>query len=692
MGKFNLLFESSPWLIALGVAIGLAYAIILYYRVRAPWGRKANYALAALRFLMVTQLTLLLFGPLIRRVRNSKEPPSVVFAVDNSSSVAETEDSVRLAELQNKINVLERDLENAGYVTEIRTLTGKIKEEPIAFNANESNLDNLLRGIQNDYESRNLALVLFFSDGLYNRGSNPLFRPYNFRINTIGLGDTARRPDVNLNALLFNKIAYQGNQFPLVAELFTYNLTGQKVTVQVLKNGEVLGQKTISIHSESQFDKVEFLLDATGAGIQRYTVRALAVTGEHITSNNYKDAYIDIIEGKEKILLVAPSPHPDIKALKNALESNKNYEVVLYIKGIHEYKNDKYDVIILHQVPDKRNRYPDILQMIKQQKIPAFFIYGSHSEINRLNEMNGLVRIEPISYKRDNVYPAFNPLFDKFIYSEENLEVLNDYVPVKVPFANYRILPQAAVMLYQRVGKVQTKKPLFLMQKSGDWASAVFLGEGMWMWRMQEYAKNQSHKAFDEMINKTIQFLSAREDRRKFKVYPIKKEFLNNEPVIFETEIYDDIYERIYGQKITLRIRDQDNNTSGYTYVTSERNSRYRISGLENGIYQYTASVMLKGKKEVVTGVFTVHDLQIETTNLTADHQLLENLAERNGGQFYSDSQIDKLKDDLLAMEKTYKIYSSEKYLAIINMQWGFFLLVLLVTAEWFLRKFYGSY
>ncbi len=692
MGKFNLLFESSPWLITLGVAIGLAYAIILYYRVKAPWGKKANYALAFLRFLMVTQLTLLLFGPLIWQVKNSKEPPAVVFAIDNSASIAETEDSTELATLYDKITALQKELDKAGYVTEIRTLTGKGEQKPLRFNANASNLDNLLRGIQNDYESRNLATVLLFTDGLYNRGSNPLFRPYNFRINTIGLGDTTLRPDVNLNALLYNKIAYQGNKFPVVAELFAYNLKGRKITVQILHNGKILGQQTIPVNSESQFNRVEFLIDATDNGMQRYTVRALPVANEHITSNNYKDAYIDIIEGKEKILLVAPAPHPDIKALKNALESNKNYEVVLYIKGIHEYKDDKYDVVILHQVPDKYNRYPEVLQMIKQQNIPAFFIYGSHSDINKFNEMNGLVQIAPISYKRDNVYPAFNPQFDKFIYGKENIAVLNEYVPVKVPFANYRVLPQAAVMLYQRVGKVQTKKPLFLMQRSGDRASAVFLGEGIWMWRMQEFAKTQSHKAFDEMITKTIQFLSAREDRRKFKVYPIKKEFLSNEPVIFETEIYDDIYERIYGQKITLQIRDSDNNISGYSYVTSERNSRYRISGLENGIYRYTASVMLKGKKETISGVFTVRDLQIETTNLTADHQLLMNLAERNGGQFYSESQINKLREDLLAMEKNYKIYSSEKYLAIINMQWGFFLLVLLVSAEWFLRKYFGSY
>jgi len=126
--------------------------------------------------------------------------------------------------------------------------------------------------------------------------------------------------------------------------------------------------------------------------------------------------------------------------------------------------------------------------------------------------------------------------------------------------------------------------------------------------------------------------------------------------------------------------------------VTSENNSGYRISDLDNGIYSYTASTEINQKTEQVSGTFTVTDLQIETTKLTADHNLLRNIAERNGGNFYENNQLDQLSNDLIDQEMTNKIYSSEKYLAIINMKWGFFILIFFVSAEWFLRKFYGSY
>lgn len=693
MNKVSLLFESSPWLIGLGVLIGLTYAAILYIGTKVPWGKNTNYALAVIRFLMVTQLTLLLFGPLIRQSQNSRESPTIIFALDNSQSISEIEDSASLSDFQNRITSLQQEFVDKGYFTEIRTLQGKSPENTtIQFNGISSNLNEMLQGIQNDYESRNLSNVLLFSDGLYNLGNNPAFHPYNFPISTIGLGDTTQRPDLNLNAILYNKIAYEGNKFPIVADLFSYNLAGKTITLQLEKNRSVIAQKQIKINNQNQFDQVEFLVDANESGMKRYTLRALPVIGEFTVSNNVKDAFIDIIDGKQKILLLATAPHPDIKAIKNALESNDNYEVVTHIKGLNDYVEDKYDAVVLHQVPDKRKKYTALLNKIQGEKIPAFFIYGNQSDVKAFNELNGAVKIQTTSYQRDNVFPIYNPDFSKFLYDADNIEALNNFPPVKVPFANYEILPQSEVMLYQKVGKVSTQKPLLLIQRTNEWSSAVLLGEGIWSWRLQEYAKNQSHNAFDEMISKIIQFLSTKEDKRKFKVYPIKNEYLNNESLVFETEVYNDIFEQTYGHKIDLRIRDDQNNTSSYSYVTSDKNSRYRVSGLENGIFTYQASALINEKNETSFGSFTVKDLQIETTKLTADHNLLRNVAVQNGGAFYEKNQLDQLQEDILNQDVISKIYHSETYLSIINMKWGFFILIIFICAEWFLRKFYGSY
>ena len=126
--------------------------------------------------------------------------------------------------------------------------------------------------------------------------------------------------------------------------------------------------------------------------------------------------------------------------------------------------------------------------------------------------------------------------------------------------------------------------------------------------------------------------------------------------------------------------------------MTSENNSKYRITGLRKGIYTYVAKSTVSGKNMQMDGRFTVKDLQIESTRLRADFGLLRALASDTGGIFFTSGEIDKMQQELLKENPKSKIYTTEDYLAIINMKWGFFLLILLVSIEWFLRKYYGSY
>lgn len=695
MSQYNLLFESPPWLIGIGVLMGFLYAAGLYYKYKGPWGQNLNRFLAVLRFLLITQLTLLLFGPLIRMIKNTYEAPAIVFAIDNSISISEVVDSAKQVEFKQQLETLRKNLENAGYNTEIQTLENPLPRTNIVeinYSAKTTNLYALLNKIRNNYESRNLAEIILVSDGLINRGMNPVYQDYPFKILTIGLGDTIRHPDINLNALLYNKIAYQGNKFPLVAELFTSGLIGKVIDINILNKGRIVTSKQVKITQDEQFDRVHFLLEAKEKGIQRYVVHAKPAEGEFITANNAKEAFIDIIEGKLKILIAAPAPHPDIKALSSAIEKNQNYDVHLMIPGISPFKNDKYDAVILHGIPDLHGRFGALLNDIKNKNIPVWFIVSNQSDLRQFNKINGLVQLQNLTNQKDQAFPLFNKDFKIFDYKENYSNRLSIFPPVVVPFTKINVRPGSEVMLYQKIGNIVTTKPLLVLAQQDNLRRAVLLGEGIWKWRLQEYTKDKDFIAFDGLVSKIIQFLSTKSDKRKFRVYPLKNEFVSSEPVIFETEIYNDIYENIYGYKIDLTIKNEVGETMGYSYVTSETNSKYQINSLDNGIYSYVAKSNVNGKTIRTKGRFTIKDLQIEATRLRADFSMLEALATKTGGKFYTSDELDKMEREMIKEKPKSKIYTTEDYLAIINMKWGFFILILLTSLEWFLRKYYGSY
>lgn len=694
MQHSKLLFEYSPWFILLCLTIGVLYAFLLYQK-EGPWGKKINYALAALRFLLASILAFLLIGPFLRQISNTIEKPSYVFAIDNSASIKAMVDSADLKQIMVQISEMKNKLGSQNYASELRSFSSSEadrQESNLNFDHPSTDLDGLLKGIQADYEGRSVAGVILLSDGIYNQGVSPTFSPYKFPVYSIGVGDTIPKADININAIYYNKIAYQGNKFPVLTEIVSNGLEGETIEVKITQNGKTLTSESIILKGDNTLDEVELFVEAENNGLQHFQVTVSEIAGEFTTKNNRRDAFIDIIEGKEKVLLIGRAPHPDIKVIRNAITKNDNYEFVIHIPGFNAFKKDKYDLVIFHQIPDVSNTAQRLMEDFLAEGVATWFIIGGQSNLDYFNRINGVLEIEASGWQTDRVTPLFNPDFQRFIYDGAYQSQINDFSPVLVPYGEVTVKPDAQVVLYQQVGNIVTKKPLLAIRNEDEKKMGVLAGEGFWQWRLQEFANNENHESFDNLISKVVQYLSSKEDKRKFKVYPINNEIYDTESVVFETEIYNNIYERVYNQEIDLTITGENNFRQKYTYNISPNSSRYTVTGLDQGIYKYYATTDLDGKKESSAGEFTVKALQIEDLNLTANHQLLRALSIQNGGKFYHPGELDALSNELTNQKVQGIIHSSEAYLPIINLPWVFLLLVTLVSIEWFTRKYNGGY
>ena len=209
---------------------------------------------------------------------------------------------------------------------------------------------------------------------------------------------------------------------------------------------------------------------------------------------------------------------------------------------------------------------------------------------------------------------------------------------------------------------------------------------------MQEYSRTDNYVAFDNLVLKTVQYLSSKEDKRKFRVYTTKTEFFDNEQIIFQTETYNDVFEPVYGTEVELKLTYADGSVTNYNYTTAPGNTRFRLNGLKDGIYRFEASAMVNGNRELASGQFTIRKLDLENLQLTANFNVLRELSASTGGKFYAANQVDAMIADLTALQPKGRIYSSENYLPIIHLWWIFTILLVLLSAEWFTRKYSGSY
>jgi hypothetical protein len=692
MDNFKLLTQHSLWFIIFCLLAGLGYAYLLYQK-KSPWNKKTNYFLAGLRFLLVSILAFLLLGPLIKYFKNYTEKPTIVLAIDNSQSVALTSTPEELKSLKANLLTLKEKLRDASIDVSVQTFDNSVTPEKLtelSFDYPSSNISSLLSDIQSNFENRNLAGVVLVSDGIYNQGVSPSFNQYNFPVYTAGLGDTIPKTDINLKTVVYNKLSYRNNKFPIIAEVHNKGFTGQSTQINLKQGTKVIETKTIQFRSVSEINKVEFYTSSSETGMQHYIVEVIPVKGEFTTRNNTAHAYIDIIENKEKILLVAASPHPDIKAIRAAVEKKENYEFRLYIPGITEFKEDKYDLYILHQLPDYTGTAKNILDRISKEGASALFIVGNQTNLNQFNNTNKIVNIVSLQGQKDLVTPSFNTGFDRFITESENQSVINNYPPLTVPYGEYNLKESADVLMYQKIGNTTSSRPLVLA--SADRKQAMIAGEGLWQWRQHEYLETQDNKVFDKFIGNLVQYLSAKEDKRKFRVYPISNEFLITDQVFFETEIYNDLFEKVYEQKIDLKISDEEGKVTSYSFANGENNSRFEIKGLKQGIYKYSATTELGGKLEKSEGRFTIKELMLEALNTTADYEMLRQLSSKNNGRFVPVSQLNQLAEIIIASQPKNILHTNEELVELVSLPWLFFLLLTLASTEWFMRKYRGGY
>jgi len=700
MQQVQLLFENSPWLTIPCLLVGAIYAALLYIKSQGfrhqSWGKQINYLLTGLRFLLVSLLCLLLVGPFIKQIKNTLEKPTIVMAIDNSASIVSVQDSASIQALKASLDNTAQQLEENGYQLEYRSFSGAERLDSVSFHNESSDLSRMLGDIATDYEGRNVASVVLLSDGIYNQGVSPSYRPYSYRLNTIGLGDTIPKQDINIRNLFYNKIAYQGNKFPLVVELANTGFEGETVNITVKNKGSVVASETLTFSNNRDVNTIEFLLEANSEGMQRYEIEVQSLEGEFTNQNNTSQAFVEIIEGKENILLLASSPHPDIKAIRLAIESNKNYELrtaILSVEDLNEslLSEIKYDLVIFHQLPAK-NRDNAVVRKYMEEASARWFIVGSQTDLFTLSQNNNILNVASVNNDTDEVSAVYNNSFNGFQLDVESQAIIEEYLPLTVPFGRIELKNNPEVLLYQKVGTVETSKPLLVSGEIEGKKTSVMLAEGLWQWRLQEYAKNDNTQAFDGFISKLTQFLSAKEDKRRFRVYPEKDEFVDTEAVVFQTEIYNEIYEEVYGYNISLSIKDETEEERKYSYQTNESNTQYRVSNLPEGVYQYTATAEINGEQMQSSGEFTVRSLQIENLNLTANHQLLRELSSNTGGKFFTQNDLGQLAAQLQTQEARGKIYTSEAFLPIINLKWLFFVLLILVSLEWGLRKYMGSY
>jgi hypothetical protein len=683
----------SGWWAFACLLLGLLYAWLMY-RQPVNLGNKFRYALFAVRALAVFIISLLLLAPMVKSVSYKPEKPLVLILQDNSESIklfpSPNNNGSDLMGALDKVRSALGDNYEVHEFNFDKTLNNGLSNK---FNGKQTDISAALRQLNERFINQNIGAIVLATDGLYNQGSDPQYEARNFKttIYTVALGDTTPKRDLLIANVNYNKTAFLGNDFEIEVLAEAYQSKGETMRLSVTEDGKQVTTQNIQVNSDAFQKLIPIKLNADRKGVRKFNISIAPVKNELSTQNNTETIYVEVLDAKQKVLLVYDGPHPDVSVMKQGIESNRNFEVkTTLLSDLSTLKTSDYSLVILYQLSVGSS---GVLQnLVTKTKLPVWYVLGGQSDLQYFNNQQKAIKISSGRTEMQEVFAQPVPEFSAFTLSDSTRQKISAFPPLMAPFGSYTSSPANQVLLKQKIGNVLTTYPLLSFSDEAGRRTGVLTGEGLWRWQLAEYKANGNHHAMEELLSQSVQYLTANANRQQFRVYPAKNVFDEGENVILNAELYNDALELINTPDVKINLKSADGKNYSFLFTRNGQSYQLDAGALPVGEYSYSAATKNGNRSYTASGQLTVKPLNLETRQSAANHQLLNNIAKQSGGQMMQPSQINQLAD-LIRKNDNIKtvVYQDKHYSDMVDVKWIFVLILILLSTEWFVRKREGE-
>ena len=664
-------------LLSILIAGGLSF-FQYFYKVKTK--SKVNLVLAFLRFLSIFGILLLLINPIMSRktLETIKTPLPIV--VDNSSSIADLNAKEMTLELYKKL-FQNKELQEKFDVQSYRFDSDFQQSQGFDFKGTQTNLDEVAKNLKGIYKNTIFPTVLI-TDGNQTSGNDYVYSfDANNTVYPLIVGDTTKFLDLKVTQLNVNKYAFHKNKFPV--EVFL-NYSGNKsitANFSISQRNSVLSKQTVSFSPSKKSMILNVLLPAEKVGLQVFKATISSSQKEKNTYNNTKNFAVEVIDQKTNVAIVSAINHPDLGALKRAIESNAQRKATVVNPNAVNSLQD-YNILILYQ---PTTEFKPVFEKNKLAGINTFIVTGNNTDFNFLNQQqNNLVF--KMSGQKEEYLAEFNSQFNLFALDDIGFE---NFPPLQNPFGTVTTNATVSTLLSSKIRNIDTNAPLLAFAENQGKRSAFLLGENLWKWRLQSHIDNQSFEKYDVFVDKIIQFLASN-DFRKSLVVNHESFYNSGEGIEILASYFNKNYEFDEKARLTISVTNtKTKQTKNYDLLKGNNSFKVNLDGLLAG--QYNFSVKELNSKTTYSSHFEILDFDIEKQFVNPDVEKLAQLATQTQGKVHYPNQVDDLIKSLLENED-YKAVQKEIISKTPLVDWVWLLVLLAVTlaSEWFLRKYNG--
>ncbi|MFA6029488.1 MAG: glutamine amidotransferase [Elusimicrobiota bacterium] len=528
--------------------------------------------------------------------------------------------------------------------------------------------------------------VLLLSDGAFEDG--PALAPALSRlgapVDAAGVGPKALRPALALTALGAPDFVFLHGRFPVSATLEATALAGARVRARLVREGRTLAQSTFLVEKPYEVLTASFTAEAVALGRMGCRVEAEAVLPGRAPLSARREAGVEVIRQKYRIMYLAGRPSFEYSHLREYLKSDPNHELVSFVilrnpenvspvadnelslipfpaQEIFVQNLSQFDLFILHDFDYTRFALPQAyLQNLKRfvsEGGALLLIGGSNAFTKAGYHGTPLEETLPVTLSPetdDHREGAFSPVAVRPEHPLLNIgesaaasaELWKGVAPLEGWTRLASVRPGSTVLLRHPTEKTAAGEPLpvLALREFGKGKVMLLTSGSTWRWKLGGGRDWRLSSFYPRFWNRAVEYLTGSLDLKKVKFSPLPERMPSREPAVVTLRVFDEHFRPLPGAEVDLRAlwtRPDGTQKPAPFYEREPGLYQFELSDLAEGRHRLRAWARRRG--EAWGEDETSFLWEPPRGDAPLDRRRLKALAEQSGGRY---CDLDRLEPD----------------------------------------------
>jgi uncharacterized membrane protein len=594
-----------------------------------------------------------------------------------------------------------------------------------------THLNDGLRQLVTDTSDLPIGAIVLLSDGSENSmdGSGDVtietvrsLRNRRIPIHTVGFGKEQLTRDVELSDVKVAARAMADSRIPATVTFHQHGYAGTKALLVVRDGSKTVGSREITLAADgtTQLETVFFAPGAAGVKDLRFSLGPLA--GEENSANNSISRLLGVTDDKRRILYVEGEPRWEYKFIRRAEDDDKLVQVAsmlrttenkIYRQGISSPKELEngfpvrpedlfaYQAIVLGSVEvgyftpleqellrefvDRRgggllflggrfslgeggwggSSLADLLPTVLPNSRNTFHRDPATSELTAAGADSPITRLMDDPAKNSERW--------------KKLAYLMDYQDAGTP------KPGATVLAQMNAGT--RKLPLLVTQNYGRGRTAVMATSGTWRWQMSQALGDPAHDLFWQQLLRWL----VLESPAQVTVTAPTQTLMDDGHIQLSASVRDKEYQPAPDAKVTAHLIGPNGLSVMLDMAPAADNpGTFNASWTAEKPGSYMAEVTAQRRSDNLgSGTFPFERIDgvAENFHTTQNRELLQKLASETGGRYWRPDELTRLPNEISYSDAGISVRDIKE---LWNMPIVFMWLLLLMAAEWLMRRKWG--